>query len=95
MKKYLLALALMVSCSPAYAQQPQCFNRQVLTTALEGIGERVTNQALAAQGLLTETWVAPSGTWTITVTTPEGMSCIVLHGHSWTSVTPKAQGVPG
>jgi hypothetical protein len=98
--KNLIYAILLGSCAaaPVSAQQQgqaQCYPRETLVQALEKIGERRASQALSSQGLLTETWVAPNGAWTITVTGPNYVSCIVLHGQSWDVVEPKAEGVPG
>lgn len=40
------------------------------------------------QPLIAELFVAESGTWTLLVTNPEGISCIYIAGTAWEAVEP-------
>ena len=38
---------------------------------------------LAASGVLFELYVAPTGTWTLLATAPDGSSCLLGAGEAW------------
>jgi len=45
--------------------------------------KRILATALGEQGMVIETFAsADTGTWTITVTTPNGLTCLVASGQS-------------
>ncbi len=41
-----------------------------------------------------EVFVSDSGTWTVVVTDPEGVSCVLAAGQSWEEI-PLASNAPG
>jgi hypothetical protein len=50
----------------------------------ERYGETVQALGLESTQRLMEVWAsAETGTWTITVTTAEGATCLVVHGERW------------
>lgn len=84
----LLAAALF-SVQPAQAQT--CMAREDLVRSLsEHYGEVVTMQGMVTGGPLLELFIAPSGTWTIVLTRPEGVSCPVMAGEGVEILTPRA-----
>jgi len=47
-------------------------------------GESRQSIGLGQRGMVVETFASSdTGTWTITVTTPNGMTCLVASGQSW------------
>lgn len=81
--------------TPARAQSPACTDRAtVLEQLADRWGEAVTVQALSAAGSLVEMWANPdTGTWTLTITGPEGATCLVGHGSDYTPInTPDGEG---
>ncbi|MEK9751594.1 MAG: hypothetical protein VW338_00060 [Rhodospirillaceae bacterium] len=67
-----------------------CMPHEAVSTILEREHhEVVIGVALTADDKVMEVYVSPEGTWTITVTTPEGLSCILGTGEGWESVQPK------
>lgn len=76
---------------PAAAQQ--CGATDDLRAALSArYGETVIARGLDAQGRLVEMWGADTGTWTLTVTTPQGLTCIVGAGEGFEAVAaPKGE----
>lgn len=74
---------------PALAQQPAprgppCAERTHIVEKLqETFRERIVGSGLADSGLLFELYVGPAGTWTLLVTTPGGVSCLIGGGDSW------------
>jgi hypothetical protein len=92
MKK--LAIAAMVAAiasgaaAPAQAQSPNCGPRADVVKALtERYGETVQGMGIAGNNRLMELWASvAAGTWTLTSTGPDGMTCLVADGHSYESV---------
>ena len=76
--------------APANAQQmmqrsgPVCGERGSLITQLQGkYSERPKSMGLAANGSVLEVLTAKTGTWTIILTTPQGLTCLIAAGEHW------------
>jgi hypothetical protein len=81
-----LIVALMCSLPiMAMAQGRNCAPRDVVVARLaEKYGESRQSIGLGGQGTVMETFAsAESGTWTITVTMPNGMTCLMASGQSY------------
>lgn len=67
-----------------------CFQRENVVQTLQTLfSERQTALGLQANGKLVEVWTsAESGNFTILVTSPDGISCVVSSGGFWQSVVP-------
>ncbi len=81
--------ALVASTAMAQAQ-PQCNNRD---NVLELLAKKYQETPIAAGvtntgGLVEVLSDHKSGTWTIIVTTPQGMSCLVAAGEGWRNMEP-------
>ena len=75
-----------ITATPAYAQQNRnCAPRQAVVDRLASTyGETRQSIGLGQRGMLIETFASSdTGTWTITVTTPNGVTCLVASGQSW------------
>ncbi|MBY6067573.1 hypothetical protein KUW17_12525 [Leisingera aquaemixtae] len=90
MKKTLLALplalaAFAMAAAPAAAQSRNCAPRDIVVKRLaEKYGESRQSIGMGQQGMVMETFAsADTGSWTITVTTPNGMTCLVASGQSY------------
>jgi len=84
----LTALGLAVTLTttaPASAQGRNCAPREVVVQRLaEKYGESRQSIGLGQQGMVMETFAsAESGSWTITVTMPTGMTCLMASGQSY------------
>ncbi len=79
------ALALIFFNSPAVAQGSNCGDRQAIVDQLTNkYGESRQNVGLNENNSMVEIFAsAATGTWTILVTMPTGMSCMVAAGQSW------------
>ena len=77
--------------------QQSCFPRDRVAQLLTGTyGESPASAGLDAAGNIVETWAnRKSGDWTLFVTTPEGVSCLVGSGSDWQEYEPEAAGVDG
>ena len=94
MTKDLLALSLgyaglIFLTHPAHAQQQQqCGPRAaVVKTLAEKYAETRRSIGISANNLVMEVYAAAAtGTWTITVTTPQGLTCLVASGLGFEAV---------
>ncbi|KIC11828.1 hypothetical protein RA19_04105 [Leisingera sp. ANG-M1] len=90
MKKTFFALpatlaALTLAAAPAAAQSRNCAPRDMVVKRLaEKYGESRQSIGMGQQGMVMETFASgETGSWTITVTTPNGMTCLVASGQSY------------
>jgi hypothetical protein len=96
----LAAVAVILACMAGIVRaQPQCAPRDTVTGQLASrYGETRRGIGMAANGTVMEVYAsAASGSWTITVTLPDGLTCVVASGEGFEAVTealPPA-GLPG
>ena len=81
----LTALALVLLALPAQAAGQACAPRAVLLERLSAqFGETRRGIGLGQRGRIVEIFASPeTGTWTITVTLPDGRTCLVASGQAW------------
>lgn len=84
----------LVASTAASAQQQQrvpCGERTTIMDHLEdGYSEKPVAMGLDAQGRVLEVLAAPSGTWTMLVSTPGGLTCLIASGVAWEELQLKA-----
>lgn len=90
----LVGLALLASVAfgdgPAQAQT-HCEVRASLIEKLhKGFGEYPVAIGLASTGNLLEVLISADGTWTILITSPNGLACVAATGEHWQTL-PKAK----
>ena len=96
----LLALstaALLVSAQPNFGQHTMTCNMRddVVAMLTDKYGETRRSIALGQNNAVVEVYAsAATGTWTITVTTPAGMTCLLASGQSYETLA-VATDVPG
>ena len=87
-----LSAALLVTATAATAAHAQqshsgvmlCGNRTVVLADLKGrYAEQPKSMGLANNGAILEILTSKTGSWTILVTTPKGMSCMMATGEHW------------
>ena len=85
MKSIITALFLAVS-TPAFAQ-PSCGDHTLTVEKLqETHGEVLRSSGIDVNGNLVEVFAnASNGNWTVLVTPPDGLTCIVSSGSDYTS----------
>ena len=87
MMKLAMGLGLMVMAAPQVSAQANryCAPRDSVVQRLaENYGESRQSIGLGQQGTMIETFASSdTGTWTITVTSPNGMTCLVASGQSF------------
>jgi len=89
--RYLIAVAILLFSIPAQAEhqlptQSVCAQRLAILEQLENRFKQVpTALGLANNGMMVELISSPDGkTWTIILTRPNGISCLVSSGKYWT-----------
>ncbi|MEM1272892.1 MAG: hypothetical protein AAGF88_03690 [Pseudomonadota bacterium] len=90
-------LAFGVTPQTAAAQnRPICAERDVIVgTLATRYGETAVSLGLGAGNRVVEVFASEeTGTWTITVTSVNGTTCLVASGNSYTVVPPTPQGEP-
>lgn len=90
LRTLILGVGFTLVASVAMAQ-PQCSERDnVLESLAKKYKETTTAAGVTNTGGLVEVLVNPkSSTWTIIVTTPQGMSCLVAAGEGWRNMEQK------
>ncbi len=80
-----LLLAATFSAGPAQSQTANCATHETVSDRLaQGYGEARQTIALSADNTVVETWANPdTGTWTITVTSAGGLTCLVASGQAF------------
>lgn len=77
---------------PVFAQANTCQPRDAIIEKLEDrYSEMLTAGGLQNAQQLLEIWTSASGSFTVLVTRPDGISCVVATGQGWHSVV---QSVP-
>lgn len=89
MRRLLLFLLILFWALPVQAERYPCAKRAVyLAHLLENFGERPVGKGLMLPSFaLLEVVASESGSWTLIVTTLNGMSCGVASGQGWQEVT--------
>ena len=90
MRKLLLAgLVSLALLGHANAQEVPCAEHRAIAQALsQRWGENSAAEGITETGELMEVFMSPNGTWTIVVTFPNGVSCIVASGHDFELLPP-------
>ena len=87
MRSFLASVGLILMVSSASAQNTQCDRRQAVADYLGTFDETRTAQGISSDNLLVEVWAnTETGTWTLTVTTPQGVTCLLAFGGFYETV---------
>ena len=80
-------LALWPGVASAEQDQADCANRIVIVEHLKrNYQETPVAMGLTSDGKLLEVFASTTGSWSILVTSPNGISCGVAYGSSWESL---------
>lgn len=81
----LIATAMLLVPVAAPAQGSSCGPRdEVVATLLDRYGENFSGGGLQGERAVYEVWTSDEvGTWTILLTRPDGISCIMASGTDW------------
>ena len=92
MQKMLFALSFgfagLILAAQAAQSAPQCAPRDAVLAQLNGkYGETRLGMGLAANNTVMELFASDaSGSWTITVTLPDGLTCLVASGQGYETI---------
>ena len=71
-----------------------CDQRGALVTALDKLyAEKPISLGIANNGSVIEVFASAEGSWTIVLTSPTGMSCMLAAGDSWETSPTRAAGL--
>ncbi|MFB9267716.1 hypothetical protein ACFFWD_32080 [Bradyrhizobium erythrophlei] len=89
----LAAIALIATLiAPAASAAEMCAQRSDFIVLLKDyFGEVEVSQGLSRRGHLVEVFVAPTGSWTILLSRPDGLSCLVDDGEAWVTAPAASQ----
>ncbi len=90
-------LAVNLAAPGAQAQQtgPFCNARTTVLKTLDGnYAEKPSAMGLASNGTVVEVLKSKEDSWTIIMTAPNGVSCLLATGKYWQAVVAKAEGTP-
>lgn len=74
----------MTAVGTAQAQSRACAPRAEVVKSLDGMFNEVpAARAIVADGTLMEVFVSEEGTWTMLLTSPQQVSCLVGSGDNW------------
>jgi hypothetical protein len=87
MEKVLAMAALCLAmATPVFGQPVPCEPRAKVTELLSGrYQEAVRMEGLGAGGIY-EVWAGKNGSWSITVTRPDGMTCLLASGEAFAAI---------
>jgi hypothetical protein len=67
---------------------PQCGPRESVVAQLaDKYGEARTGMGMAGTAGVVELFVSDAGSWTVTVSTPDGRTCLLAFGTGWEALT--------
>lgn len=98
MKRYAYAvLAALAACTPTLApaqEAGRCGPREMgVETLKQQYREHKVAQGLTEEGLMIEVFASEDGsTFTVFLSLPNGISCVVSTGQGWTQIQPVGQG---
>ncbi len=92
MLRFVIAFLIAVLASMPAAAEPICGKRMEVLSGLNGTyTETPSAMGLSNNGGVVEILTSPKGdTWTIIITMPNGMSCLVAAGENWEETPLKA-----
>lgn len=89
-----VALGLVLATDASAARDARCTTHGAITKQLEQrYGETPVSLGLSSAGKLVQVFSTDDGaTWTLVLTRPDGVSCIVAAGRHWQSTPPEPRG---
>jgi len=94
----LAAISLLVTLIPtaaiptaASAVGPCASRSESIAILKDNLGEIKAGHGLSNRGHLVEVFVSPAGNWTILLSRPDGLSCIIDAGEGWAMVPARSR----
>ncbi len=87
---------ILLPAAAAYAETPCAPRSSLLSELADKYSEAPAAHGISSDGTLVEVLTSDDGgTWTIIISMPNGTSCLVASGESWTAAQRLAQGETG
>ncbi|HDZ38407.1 MAG TPA: hypothetical protein ENH62_09005 [Marinobacter sp.] len=81
-----MILAVLLWTAPAQAQAACDARAKIITRLAENYQEQPRGRGVTARSLLMELFISPEGTWTLLVSQPNGISCLIAAGDGWLEI---------
>ncbi len=100
MRRYLTATSTAlilgsILTAPAAVAQPVCGSHQSISENLKkSYTEAPISMGVTSGGGIIEVFSSPKGTWTLVITQPNGVSCLIAAGKDWEEL-PKPEMISG
>ena len=79
--------------STAAAAQPVCGSHNTVSENLkDGYAEAPVSMGVTTSGAVIEVFASENGTWTLVITQPNGLSCLIAAGQDWESLPTMVSG---
>ena len=92
----LMAFSILGLSRPAHAQATHCAPHDEIVGGLAvNFGQALASIGMTGTNLAAEMFVSPKGTWTLTMTGVDGITCIIASGYAHEDVSLPKAGVPG
>ena len=93
MPRYLIPVAFIAAffvSAPVHAYTVACSSRLDVVDKLDrSYAEKPVSMGLASNGSVVEVFASQIGTFSIVITRPDGLACIVSAGEGWENLPPK------
>lgn len=83
-----IGLALAAASAPASAAMPCAPRDQLRADLAARYGETPVARGVVGDRHVFEVYAAPTGSFTVVVTRPDGLSCVMAAGDGWQAVAP-------
>lgn len=91
----LILIAGSIAHPPAALAQPVCGTHQSIAENLKkSYAETPVSMGITSGGGIIEVFSSPKGTWTLVITQPNGVSCLIAAGQDWEDL-PKPEMISG
>jgi hypothetical protein len=82
-----LVILAALAFAPAVAAQAVCGSHKSVSENLEkAYTETPVSMGITTSGGIVEVYASPKGSWTLVVTQPNGVSCLIAAGQDWESL---------
>ncbi len=91
----ILGALIVASCfaAPKALANPVCGNHKLVTDNLQQTySETPVSIGVTVSGSVVEVYASPQGTWTMLITQPDGLSCLIAAGKDWENLPKLTKG---
>jgi hypothetical protein len=79
--------------APTALAQPVCGSHKMVAENLQKTyAETLVSMGVTVGGAVVEVYASPDGTWTLVITQPNGVTCLIAAGKDWENLPKLAKG---